>query len=524
MPYEIETKDGIVIRGIPDNIKPDDPSIKAKVTNARQAAGRPMVSAEDRAMADPTASSSFAQNAIEGAGKAFSDAGRGVAQIFGAKNQAAIDDSKKLDAPLMDTGGGLTGNIGANIAMTALPGAAATTIPRAAAMGGLLGGIQPVASDESRLQNIGVGAAGGGVGQAAANTVGRLIKPVQSKLNEPLTDLAKKAEDLGINLTSAQKTGSKPLKILDAVFENMPFTADTQAVIKETQRKAFTKAALNSVGENAELATPDVMRAARERIGGEFNRLTEGNKIKLGDAFLDAVGTVESKITPFSKGVRSAVDDAIELAAKGDLSGREYQTVRTSLGNAAKSAWATNSELGQALKTFKGALDEAASQSIPQADKAAWNTARAQWSNLKVLEKAAAPTSADAVAGNVSAAKLAHALKSADPKGFVYGSRSGDLGDLSRIGQAFIKDQIPDSGTAQRALYQKMLTSPLEALGAAIGGAGFPVQKLLNSEAGKKYLTQGLLPNSGNKSKLLAEALRRSAVAGGSALSLANAQ
>ena len=37
MAYEIETKDGIVIRNIPDNIKPDDPSVKAKVTNARQA-------------------------------------------------------------------------------------------------------------------------------------------------------------------------------------------------------------------------------------------------------------------------------------------------------------------------------------------------------------------------------------------------------------------------------------------------------------------------------------------------------
>jgi hypothetical protein len=35
MPYEIETKDGIVIRGIPDNIKPDDPSIKERVMRAR---------------------------------------------------------------------------------------------------------------------------------------------------------------------------------------------------------------------------------------------------------------------------------------------------------------------------------------------------------------------------------------------------------------------------------------------------------------------------------------------------------
>jgi hypothetical protein len=35
MTYEIETKDGIVIRGIPDDIKPDDPVIKMRVEAAR---------------------------------------------------------------------------------------------------------------------------------------------------------------------------------------------------------------------------------------------------------------------------------------------------------------------------------------------------------------------------------------------------------------------------------------------------------------------------------------------------------
>jgi hypothetical protein len=43
MPYEIETKDGIVIRNIPDNIKPDDPSIKERVMRARGSADKPTV-------------------------------------------------------------------------------------------------------------------------------------------------------------------------------------------------------------------------------------------------------------------------------------------------------------------------------------------------------------------------------------------------------------------------------------------------------------------------------------------------
>jgi hypothetical protein len=35
MPYDIKTKDGIVLKDIPDNIKPDDPIIKQKVQEAR---------------------------------------------------------------------------------------------------------------------------------------------------------------------------------------------------------------------------------------------------------------------------------------------------------------------------------------------------------------------------------------------------------------------------------------------------------------------------------------------------------
>src|SRR5262245_45049566 len=37
MPYEIETKDGIVIRNIPDEIKPDSPELRQRVQQVRTA-------------------------------------------------------------------------------------------------------------------------------------------------------------------------------------------------------------------------------------------------------------------------------------------------------------------------------------------------------------------------------------------------------------------------------------------------------------------------------------------------------
>lgn len=461
---------------------------------------------------------------LAGAGKAFSDMGRGAGQLLGMTPQAEIDAAKARDKPLMATGAGFAGNVAGNVAATLptmlIPGA--NTVAGATLTGAALGGVQPVASDESRLNNIGVGAAGGAAGQMAANLVGRVARPVQSKLDEPVAGLAALAENkYGIPLNAAQKTGSRPLQIIDSVLESMPLTADRQAMAKALQRNAFNKGVLETVGETAEKATPDVLNAARTRIGQSFNELSARNHVAIGDDFLNSLASVESKINEFSSPqIRDAIDKALSLASKGEIDGRTYQTVRSTLGRQAQGAFSRgDADLGQALKTIKGALDSAADSSVSAADKEAWNLARSQWQNLKVVEKAAAPNSADAVAGNVSPAKLAQALLSIDRKGMTYGTRGDNLSELARIGQALIKDQIPNSGTAQRSLYQKLLENPLEAAWqTGVGGMSLPVQMLMNSKAGQAYLGQGPI---NPKTLALARALKQGAGMGGAALPVA---
>lgn len=473
---------------------------------------------------DPTAEMGMGRRALAGAGKAFADIGRGVGQVVGMVPQEEIDAAKMQDKPLMRTGAGFAGNIAGNVAAT-LPAAlvpGANTVVGAGAVGGLLGGLQPVASDESRLQNALLGAAGGAGGQMAANTIGRAIRPVQSSLDEPLRGLAARAENVyNIPLNAAQKTGSKPLKIIDSVLDNMPLTASKQAVAKGAQAKAFNRAALGTIGESAEQATPDVLNAARTRIGQQFNDLSSRNAVGLGDDFLESLSKIESNINEFTKpGVRDAIDKALNLAADGKISGQTYQKVRSTLGKQSSDAFKSgNSELGQALRAIKSGLDEAADASISAADKQAWGQARAQWQALKVIEKAAAPTSADAVSGNISPAKLAQALQSVDKKGFTYGTRTDELPDLARIGQAFLKNQIPDSGTAQRQFYQRFLENPLAAAWeGATGGMSLPVQALLNSKAGQKYLSQGTLNPT---AAAWARALKQGAGMAGAALPVA---
>jgi hypothetical protein len=106
----------------------------------------------------------------EGMGKAFVDMGRGdrgesnrdrhraVHRQAGTSfsTRADTDASRKTDAPLMDSGWGMTGNIAGNILPAVLmPG---STIPKALAYGAGLGAAQPVGKNDSRMENAAIGA------------------------------------------------------------------------------------------------------------------------------------------------------------------------------------------------------------------------------------------------------------------------------------------------------------------------------------------------------------------------------
>ncbi len=76
-----------------------------------------------------------------------------VLGMLGMDNQQAIDESRKRDEALMDTGAGIAGNIAGNVASLApaalIPGAG--TLAGGAAIGALSGSLTPTSGDESRL-------------------------------------------------------------------------------------------------------------------------------------------------------------------------------------------------------------------------------------------------------------------------------------------------------------------------------------------------------------------------------------
>ena len=131
--------------------------------------------------------SGFFSNLAAGAGKAISDVGLGVRQITGNASHQEVDEAAQRDKALMNTAGGVVGNVGTQVGMALAPGGAVIRAGNAlrapavqaagryalsspATMGGAVtqgsmgatqAALQPVATGESRSTNAAIGGAAG---------------------------------------------------------------------------------------------------------------------------------------------------------------------------------------------------------------------------------------------------------------------------------------------------------------------------------------------------------------------------
>lgn len=137
---------------------------------------------------DPTGS--FLENLSAGVGKGMVDLYRGAKQRFNIgdqqKLQAEIDEAKRLDKPLMNTWGGILGNLAGNVGTTApamlVPGA--NTVVGGAGIGGALGALSPTGKGENPYYNAMLGAGFGG----AFPALGNIAKGARAVVIDPFTE------------------------------------------------------------------------------------------------------------------------------------------------------------------------------------------------------------------------------------------------------------------------------------------------------------------------------------------------
>lgn len=477
-----------------------------------------------------------------GMGKAFTDTGRGLEQLAveGARAvlpgaagdfllgnkadelRAQQDEIARRDAPLMQTGAGLAGNVAGHVAEVMVPGgvtARAASMPRLAAAGralmnpstyraaGAVGAAQgaalPVGTEDSRLRNVATGAALGMTGNAAANTLARVARPVGSTLSAAGQRAVRTLEDAGVPLDAAQRSGNALLGRLKSGLTDNPYTAGPQLAALERQQTGFNRAALRTIGADADTATPDVMAAARSRIGQMFDQAADtAGTIPLGAddlrsivAIRDEAGRVlnDGRIGAQVSNILSKIDDA------GHLDARTYQQIRGELD-----LLAGQRDVSPYAVRLRRALDDALAGASPEAAMIL-RQARPMWGNLMRIEDAVA-RNAD---GNIAPGALFNSYGKKATRGqSVYGRGSQDLVQLARAGKQLLPDRLPNSGTAARIAgqlapaavvgigAQALSGDPETALKYAALTYGIPraVQFGLNNPTAARYLAQGMPP------------------------------
>lgn len=315
--------------------------------------------------------------------------------------------------------------------------------------------------------------AGGLAGGMLPAMAGRAVSP--GATNATRQRMANVLDQEGVTLTAGDRTGGQTLRYAESVSQTTPFAGRRLSAIKEQQAEQFTRAALRRAGIQADRAEPQVIDQAFQRIGGEFQAVGQAAVVPLTPTVQQRLANIvrryeritePSMINPLPRSivddVAGAVQQSATAGAPAALDGARYLGWRSDIGIAARGARDPRTE--RALYDIQRVLDDGAEQYLrsrnpPMADR--MNTARQQYRNMLVIEKAALGAGENAASGLISPAMLAQATKQLQG-GRNYARGRGDYADLARAGSTLL-EKMPQSGTAPRML--------MNAVGAAIGAS-----------------------------------------------------
>lgn len=416
-----------------------------------------------------------------GALGALGPAGIGRAMLAAGPRALAPLATRLSATPVLDVASGAAGAAGANYAQDLSPTMQAT-VPAAASM----------------------------LPYLAATAGRRAITPIPSQLTPEEQRLAGVLREAGVPLSAGQATGSTPLQFMENQVSQLPGGDLLAANPTINQSQQLAQAALRRAGVNAPVATPEVLNAAHDAIGGEIGALTSNRNFRIDTPFTRDLTRIERDYarrlpTDQRPVVQSYIDDL--RASRFHLQGQAYQTARTELGRAirAQNGPNGNKDLQRALVAVQESMDDLVNRSLAASgapevvDQLA--NARQRYANLLTVEDAVARSGEAGMRGEFTPSALGQALKAnVGRRQYVRGF--GDLNELSRASSALLRAP-PNSGTATRlapvALGGAILSGyqqggPLGAAAAALAptAAGLAV----NSPLMQRYWQNQLLPQS----------------------------
>lgn len=389
-----------------------------------------------------------------------------------------------------------------NALSIAVPAAA---VARGARAGSVVEGVANTLASQPTAQAV-AGAAGAGTGEATENrafgvaaslaapvgigAVRRGITPVRNALSAQEARLVGAANDEGIPLTAAQRTGSPALTQIEGSLAKIPGASGPMQRTFNEQRGQFNRAVLERAGVTATDASPETMTRAFTNAGQTFDDLGRRTTLNIDNGFVNDVNRVahnygrrlDTNIAPIFNSYMDDLAPLLQAARSGQnpqVAGDIYATIRSDIGKTIR-ANGKNPDLQRALGSLQDALDGVVERSTSGPLRQEWADARREYQALMTVDKAMRGGSQlDRAAGNIPLGAFKNAVMQADPAGFARGR--GQLNELSRVGD-MIGTRVPDSGTATRNAIANPLMWPV-----MVGGN--IASRVYNSAPAQAYLS-----------------------------------
>jgi hypothetical protein len=548
--YEITAPDGKVLE-----ITAPEGATQEQVLAYAQAQYRPAskaAPASAQESPDPTEGASFLDNARAGFGKSLVDNYRGakqalteavaipfsnVANIYGmgrpdvartlntparkaAEMRAEETERQKLDAPLMRTGGGIAGNIAGTLVQLAAPGylargsaAGSAFLPRTtvgnAVQGGILGMIQPVGTEDSRLANTAIGMGAGGVGAALPQLAGSGLRAGRAVV-APIT----RGGQERIVAQALQRSAADPSRLAQAAPSAIPGVTRTLAEevadpgISQLQRQftsqlgdqlagnnAARAAAVRSTFEGADDASVAAIRAGRDAQAGQVLGGLSGAAVPDMAPFRQAIesGIAANQGNPAAqKALQEVLGDLPDIkTAEQAYNVRKYLDFILSKQSDKPAAKAASREIQQA----KGVLDQEMARVFPEwgqylsdytAQSRRMDQAKVGKSLLGMARQAADPNTSERSLGANALSRAAN-----DPDALVRGATR------------FSKSSATNTLTPEQASLLRMLGDDASRMDfAATGG------RAVGSDTAQNLATRNILSTLAGGSRLANMALQ----------------
>lgn len=212
--------------------------------------------AEPAAKEDPATNPTSDMNTFErfaaGTGKSITDAGRGLGQMIGLVDQKDIEESRRLDAPLMNTGAGTAGNIFGNVALlaptAAIPGA--NTVTGATLINALAGAALTPGTLGERAQAASFSGLGGGAGIGAGKVISGAGR-IASAAAMPLTKSGQEKIVGEVLRRAAGNSADDVISRLRGATELVPGSVPTAAEVADSGGIAALQRAMSAVNPDA---------------------------------------------------------------------------------------------------------------------------------------------------------------------------------------------------------------------------------------------------------------------------------